>query len=145
MPIAENFVPPEVQSFGPIPAGIYDVEIADVEYEEKESPFKNPKTGELKMSQRYIVTFKVLEGDQKDTTFRSFLNANLKPPKEATKPSFAKLLKAVTGEEWTLARSSEITPALLNSLIGSKLKVVTDVQQKKDGTGSYTLPTQFMK
>lgn len=145
MPVPTDFAAPEDVVMGAMTPGIYESEITDITYEEKESSFKDEKTGEPKVSKRFTVQFKVVEGPSTGSQFRAWLNANLRPPKEPTKPSLAKLLKVVTGEEWPTTRQAELTGTFMNTLIGAKLKVVTDVQKKKDGSGEYTLPTQFMK
>lgn len=146
MPIQSEHVPKEEPVFPTLPAEVYLVEIDDIDLDVKPDSYHKPKEGEAQqMREQYVVKFKVLDPPEfKDRLLRSWINTTLRISTKAKRPGLTQFLKAVTGKDWTIDDRTKLTGDFMNSLIGSKLRVSTQIEVSKAGKEFSAIAT-YMK
>jgi len=135
MPINPGHVPPEETKFPTLPPEVYTVEIEDLEIDVKPDSFQKPgPDGVQPTREQYVVKFKVLDpAEFKDRLLRAWINPTLRVSTKSKRPGLAQFLKAVTGKDWTMDDREKLTGDFMNTLIGSKLRVSTQIEVSKSG------------
>lgn len=133
--IDPKHVPPEEPVFPTLPPEVYTVEIEDLEIDRKPDTYKKPNPdGTQPEREQYVIKFKVLDPPEfKDRLLRAWVNTTLRVSTKSKRPGLAQFLKAVTGKDWTIEDREKLTGDFMNTLIGSKLRVSTQIETSKTG------------
>lgn len=135
MPVDSGHKMPKDEAFKVLPADVYNVSVADVEYEIKPSPFKNEDGSTKPDTRQYKFKFLVEdEGEFKGQSILAWIRESLLPPSKNSKnPTLPEFLKVVTGEKFGADDNEKVSGEFMNSLVGSKLRVTTKVEAREDG------------
>mgnify|MGYP007083422298 FL=1 len=137
MPVGSNYVMPKQHETAPLPPDTYTIEIKNIEFKIKTSPFKDENGNPQPDSRQYQIEFAVAdEGECQGRTFRTWVNETLRVSTKAKNPTLVEFLKAVTGQDFTVADHEKVTGEFLDSLIGSMLRVNTKVHESTSGAKS---------
>lgn len=129
---------PKEESLPPIENDVYTVEVKDIEFERKPSPFKKKDGSPEEDTRQYKVTLAIKDaGAYEGRTLMMWLRESLRASTKAKGPTLAAFLLAATGETFGPDDHEKITADFLNSVIGSSIRVTTEKEKSKDGTKEY--------
>lgn len=137
MPIdPTSYAAPDEPVHQVLPANWYEAVIKDITYRVSDLPPQYVKEGQDPKSRQFIVQFDVIAPEKyKGVRLTSWINDSLLPQtKTKGKPILPKLLLAVTGQSFTAADRSKVTPEFMNTLIGQELRVNVEPEVKTDTT-----------
>lgn len=138
MPVSTGHTMPKEESLPPIDNDVYNVEITDIEYEVKPSPFKKKDGTPEEDSRQYKVKLTIKEAGAFEGRFLMlWLRESLRASTKAKGPTLPAFLLAVTGETFGPDDHEKITADFMNALIGSQLRVTTELEASKDGSKEY--------
>lgn len=145
MPVQAGVTLPEEQQLPPLPNDVYCVQIADIEYEKKPSPFKNEDGSAQADTEQYKLKLAVTDvGQYLDRWVTCWVKASLRASTKSKRPTLPQFLFAVTGQNFGPDDRAKITADFMNSLIGSELRVTTVCEKSKDGSKEYAVVTSFL-
>lgn len=133
MPVNSNYQAPEEKPLEILPPNYYDCKIEDIEGEVKDFGFKNKDGSDQGPTHQFIIKLEVVSGPFKGRKMMTWVRDSLFPQNKSKAPTLPKLLKAITGKNFTVANRAEVTPDFINSLIGQELRVATTVEEDKTG------------
>lgn len=133
MPVKPDYQAPEEKPLEVLPPDFYHCKIDDIESEVKDFGFKNPDGTPQPPTHQFIIKLVVVSGDMKGRKFITWVRDSLFPQTKTKAPTLPKLLKAITGKNFTVAQRSEVTADFMNSLIGSELRVSTVIEEDNKG------------
>lgn len=136
MPVQSGHVPAEEPKFPTLPAEVYNVVIEDVELDVKPNAFKKtPEDGQPETREQYKLKMRVTApAEYADRLINCWVSTSLRVSTKSKRPGLPAFLKAVTGQDFTVEDRLKVTGDFMNSLIGSKLRVATQVEKSKTGT-----------
>lgn len=145
MPLLSNSTLPEEKVYPIVKADVYEVTINDVEEEVKPSIFKNPDGSAQPDQHQYKFKLEIQdEGGFKGSWLSCWVNPSLRATTKSKRPTLPQLLLAITGKNFTPDNRAEVTGEFINSFIGAKLRVTTQVV-KSEGTGKeYAVVVSFL-
>ena len=145
MPLPQGSSLPEEKVFPIIPPDAYIVEILDIEEETKPSTFKNPDGTLQEDRMQYKIKFGIKDdGPQFDSWISAWINPSLRSSTKSKRPTLPQLLFAVIGKTFGPDDREKVNSDLLNSLIGSKLRVATQIEASKVTGKEYAVITTFL-
>lgn len=149
--INDNFQIPkkEAVTYDPIPENVYQVELLDIEVQDKPK-YKKPDETEKMFSFQFVL----LGGKDKDGTslrgrniWRNYVPTFLYISQKNGKNALYQIMEAMAGRELTREEEATMEAVKLNKLIGEQCRVVVKNNPGKDGK-IYSnidnfLPTEF--
>lgn len=124
----------EKSEYPPIPSNIYQVELLDVNLEEKPA-YKQPE----KIENVYSFQFVLLAGKDKDGGSLRGRNiwANFVPSYfyigKNGKNNLYKIVEGLLGRELTIEEEASMSSDFINSLIGKQVRILVDNKPNKEG------------
>lgn len=128
----------------PLPADVYEVDIEDIDEEIKPSPWKNEDGSDQPDIHQFKIIMNVQDDPFNGRKIISWVRASLRTGTKSKRPTLPQFLLAVTGESFGTEDRSKITADFLNSLIGGKLRVSTQIEKAKNSDNEYTVVTSFL-
>lgn len=144
MPIPAGSTLPEEPKMTPLPADVYEVDIEDIDEEIKPSPWKNEDGSDQPDIHQFKIIMNVQDDPFNGRKIISWVRASLRTGTKSKRPTLPQFLLAVTGESFGTEDRSKITADFLNSLIGGKLRVSTQIEKAKNSDNEYTVVTSFL-
>lgn len=144
MPVPTGSQLPEEPKFVPLPPDVYEVVIQDIEEEIKPSPFKNADGSNQEDSHQYKVTMVVQEDPFKDRKITAWVRASLRTGTKSKRPTLPQFLLAVTGQSFGQDDRDKVKGEFLNTLIGMRLRVATQVEKAKTSDNEFAVVNSFL-
>lgn len=145
MPLLGTEVMQEEKVYPVIPADVYECVITDVESETKPSMFRNPDGSEQEPQTQFKFKLTITEpGAHFDRWLYSWVRPSLRATTKSKRPTLPQLLLAVTGKNFSEENREEVTGAFINSFIGAKLRVTTQVEASKATGKEYAVVVSFL-
>ena len=145
MPLPQDATLPEEKVYPVVKPDSYEVVIDDITEEIKPSMFKNPDGSPQADQHQYKIKFAIQdEGEYKDTWLSCWVNPSLRATTKSKRPTLPQLLLAITGKNFTPDNREEVTGAFLNSFIGAKLRVITQIEASKATGKEYAVVVSFL-
>lgn len=148
--INDNFQIPKKESvaYDPIPENVYQVELLDIEVQDKPK-YKKPEETEKMFSFQFVL----LGGKDKDgkslrgrNIWRNYVPTFLYVSPKNGKNALYQIMEAIAGRELTREEEATMEAVKLNKLIGQQCRVVVKNTSKDDKTYSNIqtfLPVEF--
>lgn len=133
MPVKSDYQAPEEKPLELLPPNYYHVRIEDIEGEVKDFKFKNPDGSPQPPTHQFVIRFVVASGPYKGRKVMTWVRDSLFPQTKSKAPTLPKLLKAITGENFTVADRARVDPDFINGLITKELRISTDNVENKQG------------
>jgi hypothetical protein len=145
MPVSPSHVPKEEQKFPPLPNEVYSVVIDDIEVDSKPDQFAKPDAdGTVPLREQYKMKLRVYDpAEYNDRLILCWVSTTLRASTKSKRPGLASFLKVVTGKDWGVEDREKVTGDFMNTLIGSKLRVTTQIEKSKTGA-EYAAVVGFM-
>ena len=135
MPIPSGHIPPEESKFPVLPAEVYTVVIDDIELDIKPNTFKKDENdGQPETREQYKLKLRVLDPvEYADRLIMCWVSTSLRTSTKSKRPGLPAFLRVVTGKEFGVEDREKVTGDFMNTLIGSKLRVATQIEKSKSG------------
>lgn len=145
MPLPTGTTLPEEKSYPVVPADCWEVVIEDIISETKPSVFTKPDGTPQDPQTQYKVTLKITDaGEQVDRLLFAWIRPSLQASTKSKRPTLAQFLLAVTGKSFGPEDKDQVTGEFLNSVIGSRLRVTTQVEKAKTSDTLYAVVAAFL-
>ena len=143
----------EAPKFDPIPADVYQVELADITAQRVEtSDWKKGKRDVDQYENIYTFQFVLLQGEQNGKSLRglsvwgNYVPSYFYISKKTGKNKLFKIVEALIGRELTMDEyMTGLTGEFLNSLIGKQCRVFIEHKKSEKNGNTYANPTNWLK